>query len=96
MASTTNTTKFRRYCNAWLLDSGASVHMCNSRATFTEYRVLESPTDIQSIDGPVQAVGIGTAYVSFILPDGTTTDTLLQETFHVPEYLPTLFPLARS
>ncbi len=53
MASTTNTTKTRRYHNAWLLDSKASVHMCNSRAAFTDYRVLELPTDIQSMGGPV-------------------------------------------
>lgn len=57
--------------------------MCNSRATFTEYRVLESPTDIQSMGGPVQAIGIGTAYVLFILLDRIITDTLLQETFHI-------------
>ena len=93
MACTTNTTKFRRYHNAWLLDSGASVHMCNSRATFTEYRVLESPTDIQSMGGPVQAIGIGTAYVSFILAGGTTTDALLQETFHVPDLFTNLISL---
>ena len=96
MASTTNTTKSRRYHNAWLLDSGASVHMCNSRATFTEYRALESPIDIQSMGGPVQAIGIGTACVSFILPDGTTTDASLQETFHVPDLFTNLIPSACS
>ena len=93
MASTINTTKSRRYRNAWLLDSGASVHMCNSRATFTDYRVLESPTDIQSMGGPVQAIEIGTACVSFILPDGTTTDASLQETFHVPDLFTNLISL---
>ena len=35
--------------------------------------------------GPVQAIGIGTAYVSFIFPNGTTTDVSLQETFYVPD-----------
>ena len=34
---------------------------------------------------PVQAIGIGRVYFSFILPDGTTTDALLQDTFHVPD-----------
>ena len=51
--------------------------MCNSQATFTDYRVLESPIDIQSIGGLMQAIEIRTACVSFILPDGTMTDASL-------------------
>ena len=86
MGSITNNTKFRTRHNAWLLDSGASVHMCNFRTTFTDYRVLESPSDIQNMGGPVQAVGIGTAYVLFMLPNDTMIDAFLPETFHVPDF----------
>lgn len=57
------------------------------------YKVLESPTNIQSMDGPVQAIGIGTTYVSFILADGTMTDALLQEIFHVSELFTDLISL---
>ena len=63
------------------------------QALRTEYRALESPTDIQSMGGPVQAIGIGTAFVSFVLPDGTTTNALLQETFHVPDLFTNLISL---
>ena len=42
---------------------------------------------------PVQALGIRTVYVSFILSDGTTTDALLQDTFHVPDLFTNLISL---
>lgn len=63
MTSTLNTIKSWKYHNFWLSSSEASAQMRNFWAAFKDYRAHESPTDIQNMDGPVQAIGIGTAYV---------------------------------
>ena len=94
MTSTLNTIKAWKYHNFWLSESEASAQMCNFWAVFTDYRAHESPTDIQNIDRPVHAIGIGTAYISFIFPHRTKTNTLLQRTFHDPNLFTNLISLS--
>ena len=69
-ALTSNTTE------DWLIDSGASSHMCNNKMQFTELEAI-TPIDIVLGDNHVlKATGVGKAKVLSKVPDGTQSCTL--------------------
>ena len=45
------------------------------------------------MDKPVQVIGIGTAFILFILLNRITTNALLQKTFYVPDLFTNLISL---
>ncbi len=57
----------------WIVDSGATCHMCNDREHFSKIKMLKSPQDVTLGDGhPLQATAEGTVTLETLLPDGST------------------------
>ncbi|KAJ5642646.1 hypothetical protein N7490_006646 [Penicillium lividum] len=57
-----------KYRDQWVLDTGASVHVCNDRTKFTEYK--EDPSYLRTGDNRTAIAGVGTA--TFTGRDPTT------------------------
>lgn len=55
---------------SWLLDSGASSHMCPAREEFDEIRPFETPVPISIANG-CEVKALGTGSVPIVLSDGT-------------------------
>ncbi|WP_171480101.1 hypothetical protein, partial [Acinetobacter baumannii] len=54
----------------WIVDSGATCHMCNEEELFTELSPLETPQDITVGDGySVQAIGRGSVILEMKISD---------------------------
>ena len=69
----------------WIVDSGATAHMCNNPNLFTDLKKLEPPLKITLGDGRcLDGTGEGTVIVETLLPDGSTTNCKLKNTVLVP------------
>ena len=55
--------------NNWIIDSGATSHMCNDKRLFSDFRRLEKPEQVTLGDRhELEAVGRGTVYLSMKMP----------------------------
>ena len=71
--------------SGWIVDSGATCHMCNSRSMFVEYRGLEKFEKVTLGDGhSLDAVGRGTVGLVVKLPGEKTKRLKLLNTLFVP------------
>lgn len=78
--------------NTWIVDSGATRHMCNCRSSYVEYKRLERPLKVKLGDGyEVDAVGRGTVTMDCKLPSGRVKRCNLIEVLHVPNLSYNLF-----
>ena len=69
----------------WVIDSGATAHMCFSKNKFTDYKVLSSPINVCVGDGrTLEAVGKGNIDLIFIMPSGDKVSKL-NNVLHVPK-----------
>ena len=69
----------------WIVDSGATSHMCYQKDLFVEYVELQRPQKVTLGDGRIlEAVGRGTVSVVLKLPGGETKSRKLCDTLHVP------------
>ena len=68
------TTVFSAVCKGnWILDSGATGHMCTNAQLITNMRKLDVPQEVTLGDGhTLQGLVEGTVKLETILPDGTT------------------------
>ena len=75
-------------CNAhdqWILDSGATCHMCNNEVMFSDLRALHSPLNITLGDGRnLQAVGCGNVVLTMNPPQGKVESCTLHDVLLVP------------
>ncbi|KAF2349228.1 Zinc finger CCHC-type [Trinorchestia longiramus] len=56
-------------CDSWIVDSGATQHMCNKKSQFSSYSDLSSPVRVE-IDGRVlKGVGVGDLLLKVTLPN---------------------------
>ena len=70
---------------AWIVDSGATAHMCNDVSLFTDMKKLEPPIQVTLGDGrSLEGKGEGTVVIETLLPDGSTTICRLENTVFVP------------
>ncbi|KAF2345694.1 hypothetical protein FHG87_023550 [Trinorchestia longiramus] len=47
-------------CDSWIVDSGATQHMCNKKSQFSSYSDLSSPVSVEIGDGrALKGVGVG-------------------------------------
>ena len=70
---------------AWIVDSGATAHMCNDVSLFTDMKKLEPPIPVTLGDGrSLEGKGEGTVVIETLLPDGSTTICRLENTVFVP------------
>ena len=55
----------------WIVDSGATCHMCHTKRIFTSLYHIEKPIDIKLGDGRIlTATGCGKVVLDMVLPNG--------------------------
>lgn len=70
----------------WIIDSGATCHMCNNKSFFSEVSVLEKPQEVSLGDGHVlEATAEGTVPLQMLLPDGSTKKCSLKKVLWIPK-----------
>ena len=70
---------------AWIIDSGATCHMCNDKSAFIKYEELQTPLEVVLGDGyKVDAIGNGTIILTDQLPCGKCKKCNLYHVLHVP------------
>ena len=81
--------------DSWIVDSGATCHMCNSRSNFVEYKSLDTPLKVKLGDGyAVDAVGRGVVVLRSKLPSGRSKRCKLRDVLHVPSLSYNLFSVS--
>lgn len=74
------------YSDCWIVDSGASCHMCNNVMLFVELRNLKELLKVTLGDGcTLEVAGHGTVTLETNLPDGTTKSCNLNDVLYVPK-----------
>ncbi|KAF2362125.1 Zinc finger CCHC-type [Trinorchestia longiramus] len=57
-------------CDSWIVDSGATQHMCNKQSEFSSYSDLSSPVRVEIGDGrALKGIGIGDVHLKITLPN---------------------------
>ncbi|KAF2350439.1 hypothetical protein FHG87_018805 [Trinorchestia longiramus] len=57
-------------CDSWIVDSGATQHMCNKKSQFSSYSDLSSPVRVEISDGrALKDVGVGDVRLKITLPN---------------------------
>lgn len=80
----------------WIIDSGATSHMCNDRELFVDYQSLEQPVDVALGDEhKIQATARGTVILSVNVQNGETKLCKLHDVLYVPELCYNLLSVAR-
>lgn len=73
-------------CNDWIVDSGATSHMCSDKSIFTNLHTLSSPLPVTLGDGrSLQAVGRGDIVLKMNLPQERTESCILHDVLLIPE-----------
>ena len=63
----------------WIIDCGATSHMCNDQSLFVEYESLKTPLKVTLGDGyEVDAIGCGVVMPNSVLPSGESKRSNLQ------------------
>jgi hypothetical protein len=76
----------------WILDSGATHHMCHSRKLFESYVPNESSERaIETAGGMVRAEGFGTVRLNLITSAGMQKEVVLNDVYYLPELPVNLF-----
>ena len=71
---------------SWIVDSGATCHMCNSKTSFSELHPLTRPQEVTLGDGHIlEATAKVTVMIEMLLPDGSTKKCKLQDVLYVPK-----------
>ena len=72
--------------DSWIIDSGATCHMCHDKGLFVELCKLEKPLEVTLGDGyDLHAVGRGVVLLETKLPSGRTKKCKLQDVLYVPK-----------
>ena len=70
----------------WIIDSGATCHICSNRNLFTDIHSLERPQDITLGDGhTLPAAEVGNVAVTLVYDDGGTRGCQLHDVLYVPK-----------
>ena len=83
--------------STWIVDSGATVHMCHDRQSFTDLYQLENPIDVVLGDGrALTAVGRGEVVLDMFLPNGESRSCTLCDVLYVPQLSHNLISVAKA
>jgi hypothetical protein len=81
----------------WIVDSGATSHMCKDRSSFTELHTLEEPLDVKLGDGhSLKATDKGTVILNMRLPNGKTRKCKLNNVLYVPSLSCNLLSVSKA
>ena len=82
---------------AWIVDSGATSHMCRDSKLFTTLYQLEDSIDVVLGDGrALTAVGRGEVKLDMVLPSGQVRSCILCDVLYVPELSYNLISVAKA
>lgn len=86
MVSHALSSSFDERINSWIVDSGATCHMCLDKKQFVDFKSLEPLQEVTLGDGySVKATGRGVVRLKMTLFDGTTKDCKLNDVLYVPQ-----------
>ena len=81
----------------WIIDSGATSHMCHNEALFSELKALKKPQDVSLGDGHVlKAVAEGTVSLKMLLDGGTTKRCSLKRVLLIPKLAYNLLSVSKA
>ena len=79
----------------WIVDSGATSHMCNSRDMFVQFETLRQPIEVTLGDGhALKAIGRGNVIVKSRVDNGMTHRCKLHDVLLVPDLAYNLISVA--
>ena len=82
--------------NSWIVDSGATCHMCNDSKQFVELHDLEQPQEVSLGDGhAVKANKCGTVLLQMKLPNNKIKKCKLYDVLYVPALTYNLLSISR-
>ena len=83
--------------STWIIDSGATCHMCLDSEIFTTLYQLEDPIDVVLGDGrTLVAVGRGKVVLDMVLPSGESKPCTLHNVLYVPSLSYNLLSVAKA
>ena len=72
--------------DSWIIDSGATCHICNNRQSFVNFHTLEKPQEVTLGDGhTLSATGTGNVTLETVLDNGKTKICQLHDVLYVPK-----------
>ena len=81
----------------WIVDSGATCHMCNDRAQFVDFKELSNTQEVTLGDGhTLNGKGIGTVRIETLLPDGKSQKCRLEKVLYVPDLSYNLLSVSKA
>ena len=81
----------------WIVDSGATCHICNSKELFEDFHPLSEPQKVALGDGhTLEAVGTGAVEVKLELPGGGSRIGRLNEVLYVPTLAYNLLSVSKA
>ena len=81
----------------WIVDSGATCHMCRDRNLFTDLHHLQNPLEVALGDGrTLTASGKGKVKLHMELPNGKTKTCMLSDVLYVPKLSNNLLSVAKA
>lgn len=83
--------------DAWIIDSGATCHMCHNKELFIKLETLKQPLEVILGDGRARsATAKGNVVLNMLLPNGKTTRCELQEVLYVPKLSLNLLSISKA
>lgn len=83
--------------NRWIVDSGATSHMCNSRQLFEKFQALDQQLEVTLGDGhSLKALGRGMVKLSMNMPDAKEKQCVLHDVLWVPELAFNLLSVSKA
>ena len=81
----------------WIVDSGATCHICNNDSQFLNLNSLEKPMDITLGDGhSLKATKQGVVEIAVKTPNGKERKCVLHDVIHVPDLSYNLFSVPKA
>ena len=82
--------------NSWIVDSGATAHMCTNRKCFVSFDDMEHGSVALGDSHSLQSLGTGKVVIRMNLPDGTEKRCILSDVLYVPELLCNLLSVSKA
>ena len=82
---------------SWIIDSGATCHMCNDESQFIELKQLEKIQEVRLGDGrSLDGTAEGTVKLETLLPDGKTKNCTVENVLFVPKLSYSLLSVSKA
>ena len=83
--------------DSWVIDSGATSHMCNNKNLFVELNPIPNAQEVTLGDGhKVEATAVGTVQLETLLPDGQMENCQVIHVLYVPQLSCNLLSVSKA